>query len=227
MAHRFDVLFIDFYGTIAAGDREAVDAACRTVVEACGLSVTPEEFAVTWGERFFEVLGRSNHDAFRTLYECEMSSLLDALAPFGCKPDPAPLVVQLEEYWRDPPLHADVVDALGKVNIPVCCVSNADTEPLLRAIDKRGLRFDAVITSEQARCYKPDPEIFRQALDVFNVPPSRAMHIGDSLHSDVGGAANAGVSTVWLHRNTRIHDIGNTKPWRTINSLTEIDQLLP
>lgn len=223
---RFDALLIDFYGTIAAGDREAVHTACRTIVKACELPVTPEAFAVTWGERFFEVIEASNHEAFRTLYECEMSSLRDTLAPFGRDPDPAPLVVELEEYWRDPPMHADVLDTLAHVDVPVCCVSNADTAPLIEAIEKLGFRFDAVVSSEQARCYKPDSAIFRQALDLLDVSPDRAVHVGDSLHSDVGGAMGLGISAVWLRREGRIHDIGNSKPWRTIRSLTEIHQLL-
>ncbi len=222
----FDALLIDFYGTIAAGDRQAVHAACRTIVESCDLEVTAESLAVTWGERFFEVVEHSNHEAFRTLYECELSSLRDTLTRFGYEGDPAPFVVELEDYWRNPPVHADALGALEQVRVPVCCVSNADTTPLLKAVQKLGFCFDVVISSEQARCYKPDPAIFQKALDVLEVAPGRALHVGDSLHSDIGGAAKLGIAAAWLCREDRIHDIGNTEPWRTIRSLTEIHQLL-
>ena len=84
------------------------------------------------------------------------------------------------------------------------------------------VRFDAVVTSERARCYKPDPGIFRYALEALRVDPGRALHIGDSVHSDVGGAAGVGIATAWLCRNERIHDIGDCEADYTASSLTEV-----
>lgn len=121
----FDGLLIDFYGTIAAGDREAVEAACLRIVEACGLPVTPPEFAITWGERYFATVARSNHEAFRTLYQCELASLRETLADFGQYPDPAPFLIDLDEYWHNPPIHDDALEFLREIDLPVCCVSNA------------------------------------------------------------------------------------------------------
>ncbi|MEK7710620.1 MAG: HAD family hydrolase [Planctomycetota bacterium] len=223
---QFDVVLIDFYGTIAAGDREAVEAACRTIVQACRLPVSAAEFAIAWGERYFEVVGESNHAAFRTLYECELSSLRDMLARFGIDADPAPFVAQLEAYWRDPPIHADAVDFLSILDVPVCCVSNADSAPLQTAIAKHNLRFDAIIASEAVRCYKPDPEIFRHALRQMGASAARTLHIGDSLHSDISGASKVGITTAWICRETRIHDIGESKPHHTVASLGELHAFL-
>lgn len=225
LSHRFDALLIDFYGTICAGDREAVESCCGRIVRECGLDVKPGEFAIRWGERFFATIEQSNHEAFATLYECEMSSLRSMLLEFGVDRDPEGFVADLEAYWRDPPIYGDAVEFLARVDIPVCCVSNADTVPLLTAIEKHNLRFDAVISSEMARCYKPDPQIFQRAFDAIGVAPSGAVHIGDSMHSDIGGAGNAGIQSVWLHRESRIHDIGNgdkCKPEFTVTALTEV-----
>lgn len=218
----FDCILIDFYGTIAAGDREAVESTCRTIVQACRLPLSAAEFAIEWGERYFGVVGESNHAAFRTLYECELSSLADRLAWYGIDADPAPFVAQLEAYWRDPPIHADAVDFLGNLDVPVCCVSNADSVPLQTAIAKHDLQFDAIIASEAVRCYKPDPEIFRHALRRMGVNPSRTLHIGDSLHSDISGASKVGITTAWIRREKRIHDIGESIPHHTVASLGEL-----
>lgn len=221
----YDAVFIDFYGTIAAGDRAAVEATCATIVAGCKLSISPAEFAIVWGERYFRIVGQSNHEAFRTLYECEIASLAEILGEFKVNADPVPFVAQLEAYWRDPPIHEDAVELLDELQVPVCVVSNADSEPLHAAIGKHGLRFDAVICSEEVRSYKPDGHIFRQALDRLGVDPSRAIHIGDSLHSDVAGAQQAGIAAAWICRNDRIHDIGQCKPCHTWSSLTEFKQL--
>ena len=223
---RFDALFIDFYGTISAGDRDAVEATCRRVVETYHLPMTPAAFAVRWGKQFFDILERSNHDAFQTLYQCELASLTDTLAQFGKKGDPAPFVAVRENYWTNPPLYPDAVEFLQGVNLPICCVSNADTQPLLAAMEKHGLRFDAVVTSEAVRCYKPDPAIFLHALQMVDVPPDSVIHVGDSLHSDVQGATTVGLTSVWLHRENRIHDIGECRANFTINTLNEMSPLL-
>lgn len=218
----FDAVLIDFYGTIAAGDREAVESTCATIVGAFGLSITPADLAIAWGERFFRVVEQSNHHVFRTLYECEMMSLAEQFSALGITADPAPFVAQLESYWRNPPIHLDAVDLLGRIELPVCVVSNADTVPLQAAIEKHGLKFQAVVSSESARSYKPDGHIFRQALNRLGVQASRAIHVGDSLHSDVGGARKAGITAAWIRRDDRIHDIGTSVPCHECSSLSDL-----
>ena len=225
-SRRFDAVLIDFYGTVAAGDREAVEATCKTIVETLELPVTAPEFAILWGERYFQAVGASNHASYRTLYQCELASLRETLASFDRHADPAPFLVQLEEYWHDPPIHNDAADFLRNIDLPVCCVSNADCAPLQSAILRRQLRFDAVICSEAARCYKPDAAIFQQALRALGARAQRALHIGDSLHSDVAGASGLGITTVWVRRDRRIHDIGNKSPSYTVASLAELAALL-
>ncbi len=222
----YDCLLIDFYGTIASGDREAVEYACQRIVETCELPIASPKFAVLWGERYFATVAASNHDAFRTLYECEVESLKQSLAEFGRSDDPAPFLVELEEYWHNPPIYADALELLRSLDLPVCCVSNADEKPLASAIARHRLRFDAAVSSESVRCYKPDALIFRRALERLGVRPERAIHVGDSLHSDIAGASNLGISTVWLRREDRIHDIGNHQPHRTITSLSELSAIL-
>lgn len=221
----FDAVLIDFYGTIAAGDRAAVEAACATIVTQCKLSLTAAEFAIRWGERFFQVVEDSSHHAFRTLYECEMTSLRETFGSMEIDADPAPFVAQLEAYWRDPPIHADAVELLSRLPLPVCVVSNADTVPLAAAIEKHNLKFDGVISSESVRSYKPDGQIFWHALCKLGVQPERAIHVGDSLHSDVGGARSAGITAAWIRRDDRIHDIGMTEPCHTCSSLCDLLEL--
>jgi 2-haloalkanoic acid dehalogenase type II len=222
----FDGVLIDFYGTIAAGDREAVEATCKAIVETLELPISAPQFAIVWGERYFQAVGASNHDSYRTLYQCELASLRETLASFNRQADPAPFLVQLEEYWHNPPIHGDAVEFLRRIDLPVCCVSNADCAPLQSAIARRRLRFDAVICSEAARCYKPEAAIFEEALRALGATPQRTLHVGDSLHSDVAGARRLGIATAWVRRESRIHDIGSDSPCFTIASLTELTPLL-
>ncbi|MEK6675078.1 MAG: HAD family hydrolase [Planctomycetota bacterium] len=222
----FDAVFLDFYGTLSAGDRQAVHDACEKVVDTFRLPSTVDELAVQWGERFFATIERSNHDSFKTLYQCECESLKETIGPTVGEFDPAPFVEILETYWRNPGLHDDVQETLAKLDLPTCCVSNADTAALHNAINTHGLTFHAITTSESTRCYKPRPEIFRNAAQIMDVDPKRVIHVGDSLHSDVSGAAKLGITTAWLCRSERIHDIGQAKADHTIHSLSQLLEII-
>jgi len=218
-------VLIDFYGTISAGDHDAVQMTCRSVVETCNLAIAPSDFANQWGKRFFQTIEQCNHDRFRTLFECEASSLKATLADHQIElsdPDLHALLVELESYWADPPLYADAVDFLHRLSLPVCCVSNADAAPLSAAIERHGLRFNAVVTSQAARCYKPDRIIFQRAIEALGIPATHAVHIGDSRHSDIAGAAGLGIPTVWVRRENRVMDIGCEKPDYIIENLNEL-----
>ncbi len=45
---------------------------------------------------------------------------------------------------------------------------------------------------------KPDPAIYDMALAQLGVPASRVLAIGDSLHTDIAGAAGAGIDSLWV-----------------------------
>jgi FMN phosphatase YigB (HAD superfamily) len=46
---------------------------------------------------------------------------------------------------------------------------------------------------------KPDPRIFRTALDRLGVTPDEAVYVGDTWPVDVVGARSVGVQPVYLH----------------------------
>ncbi len=55
-----------------------------------------------------------------------------------------------------------------------------------------------VIDSDVVGVAKPNPAIFRIALDACAVAPERALHIGDIVGADVNGARAAGVRPLHL-----------------------------
>jgi len=58
--------------------------------------------------------------------------------------------------------------------------------------------FETVVFAGYDTAPKPDPEPFGRALDALSVDPGRAVHVGNSLGSDVTGARAAGVRAAWL-----------------------------
>ncbi len=59
-------------------------------------------------------------------------------------------------------------------------------------------RHYAAIGGDVASLGKPDPAIYAMALAELRVPAGRVLAIGDSLHTDIGGAQGAGIDSLWV-----------------------------
>jgi putative hydrolase of the HAD superfamily len=60
---------------------------------------------------------------------------------------------------------------------------------------------DGVVTSAVVGAAKPDPALFRRALELAGAPAAEAVHVGDSLENDVEGARAAGLRALLLVRH--------------------------
>ena len=126
-----------------------------------------------------------------------------------------------EERGRDPALGRRVATAFADerdhrdvrpLDGALCAVERLDGDHRLgvvtngapsmqrRKLEGLGLAdaFDAVVFAGYDSAPKPDPEPFGRALRSLSVQPERAVHVGNSLGSDVAGAHAAGVRAAWL-----------------------------
>lgn len=93
-------------------------------------------------------------------------------------------------------------------------------EQLGRAGLARYFRF--ILDSAAVGVEKPDPAIFRMALDKVNVAPAEAIFIGDSYATDVGGARRAGIRGLLIDRfGCYEDDVVDCRRLRTLGELTE------
>jgi len=79
-------------------------------------------------------------------------------------------------------------------------VTNGDPTLQGPKLDSLGIadRFETVVHGGVDAPYKPNPEPFHLALDDLGVDPGRAVHVGNSLESDVRGALAAGLEAAWI-----------------------------
>lgn len=84
----------------------------------------------------------------------------------------------------------EAVRRLAARGLALCVVSNWDCG-LGEQLAALGFRLP-VVTSAEAGAAKPDPAIFRLALERLAVAPGRALHVGDS-QADEEGARTAGM----------------------------------
>jgi HAD superfamily hydrolase (TIGR01509 family) len=93
----------------------------------------------------------------------------------------------------------EALDRLRGAGLRLGVVSNADGR-VEEALTAAGLRdcFDVVLDSALVGVEKPDPAIFRAALDALDVLPAEALYVGDLYDVDVVGARAAGMEAVLL-----------------------------
>lgn len=109
-------------------------------------------------------------------------------------------------------------------------LSNGFTELQFRKMHSAGIEgyFDGVILSEDIGVNKPNPEIFRHALQVAGVSASKALMIGDNLEVDIEGALRVGIDQVYYDTTASGEDAVSLQPSPTyvISSLLDLKGIL-
>lgn len=130
-----------------------------------------------------------------------------------------------------PGVDPDLIEALYDVMIDQW-IAFDDTLPVLRELRSRGIRIavlsntgidihdwlqrtgiteviDGVVLSYEVGVVKPEPEIFRLALEILDLPASEVLMVGDSWRDDAGAAA-LGIRTLILPRTVGpVHGLGS------------------
>ncbi len=125
---------------------------------------------------------------------------------------------------------ADKVVRYLAAKYPLTIISNGFKEVQYYKFAHSGLQdcFTHTIISEEVGINKPQPEIFRIALDLNHIQPSEAVMIGDSYSSDIAGAQSAGIDQIWLNPNPSSADAPTTNDQRpTTNDQRPTTLIIP
>ena len=146
------------------------------------------------------------------------------LAPFGRQSAAGQFADAYADLHATAVIFPEVPDAVQELarHARIGVVANADHDYLMRCLARNGLRFDLVVDSETARCYKPDPRIFQRACEALPVPASEAVMVGDTPETDVQGARQAGLRAVWLNRDHRNWPGNLARPDAVIDDLGQL-----
>jgi putative hydrolase of the HAD superfamily len=150
----------------------------------------------------------------------------------GRDPDLARRVARAYTEERD---HADVCLLPGAREtleglhgtVPLAAVTNG--APAMQSTKLRTLGladyFETVVHGGYDAPAKPAPDPFHAALETLEVPPDRALHVGNSVASDVAGAKNAGVRAALLQNGSGAEESG-PEPDHVLASLADLPDLL-
>ncbi|MCX5539256.1 HAD-IA family hydrolase [Paraburkholderia sp. CNPSo 3076] len=114
---------------------------------------------------------------------------------------PESAALALEADWLQLTPWSGAVEALQQLqsHCQIAIVTNCSIRLGRQAAGIIPVKWDAVITAEEAGTYKPDPTPYRLALDVLGVTPSEAVFVAGSSY-DMFGTASVGLRTYWHNR---------------------------
>jgi len=115
-------------------------------------------------------------------------------------------VLVVSTPWMAVPNAAETLRTLSTAGYKLGVISNASgtVEAELRTAGICSItggtlpRVEIIVDSHLVGIEKPDPRIFRLALDALGVEPDRVVHVGDSVKCDVAGAIGAGLHALHL-----------------------------
>jgi 2-haloalkanoic acid dehalogenase type II len=103
--------------------------------------------------------------------------------------------------WQPFPDTRPALTRARAAGLQLAIVSNTDRDIIAHTLRQIGVPFDAVITAEDARAYKPADAVFDFALERLGTPPEDILHVAFGFKYDIGPASRHGMRTAWVNRH--------------------------
>jgi 2-haloalkanoic acid dehalogenase type II len=172
-----------------------------------------------WERIQWEML-QEPYAAYAEILEASFERAMDALG-FRCPRYATEAFVESVARWEPFP---DVNPALIRLSqrYKLAIISNIDRTILGSSLRRLAVRFDMLMTAEDAQCYKPNPAIFQLALKKMDCAPDQVAHVAFGAAYDLAPASGLGMRAVYLNREG-----ARSKPLPPIETeITGLDQLI-
>ena len=192
---RFEVITFDCYGTLIDWETGLL-AALRRILQTHGRALDDKQVLEIYAE--LEPKAQNPYQRYREVLASVARAFGERLG-FSVSDAEANSLAESLGDWQPFP---DTVAALEKLktNYRLAIISNTDDDLFAQTAKHLGVKFDDVITAEQAKSYKPSLAPFRLALQRLGVPPERVLHAGQSVYHDVMPAKSLGMTTALVYR---------------------------
>jgi len=198
--NRYEWLSFDCYGTLVDWET-GISTAVAQALEAHGVSRTPAEILGLFSDLEPRAQTAQGYLEYRSALRGVMALMGEELglefseSELGCLADSLP----------DWPVFPDASAALNTLQsrYKLAIISNVDDDLFAGSARALGIDFDALITSQQVRAYKPDLSSFHAALERMGCARDSWLHIGESLYHDIGPANRMEIASVWVNRPDR------------------------
>lgn len=116
-----------------------------------------------------------------------------------------------------------LVETLKMQGAKLAILSNGAPPMLQSAVESSGMApsFDALLSVDTVRMYKPRPEVYALVTTRFAVPPDRVVFVS-SNRWDVMGAAAFGFRPLWVNRSRLPDEYADYPPLRSVPDLSAV-----
>jgi 2-haloacid dehalogenase len=195
-------LAFDVFGTVVDW-RSSIVREGQMLSAAKDLKVDWPAFADAWRAGYAPAMDRTRRagDAWADI-DTLHRQILDELVPrFGLQSLVEADLVQLNRVWHRLMPWPDAVSGLNRLRgrYAISTLSNGNVSLLVDMARNAGLPWDAVLSGELIRKYKPDPEVYLMAARLLGCAPSQLMLVA-AHPSDLLAARACGLRTAYVHR---------------------------
>jgi 2-haloacid dehalogenase len=193
---QFRLVTFDCYGTLIDWET-GIFSTLRPILAAHGKTITDSELLRLYSELESEAQQGEFHP-YREVLQSVVRGFGKSLEFNPTESQMRSLPDSLPNWLPFP----DTIAALGKLKsrYQLAIISNVDDDLFAATARRLQIPFDYVITAQQARAYKPSPQIFKLAQQRTGVAPGQWLHVAQSIHHDVIPARSLGISSVWVNR---------------------------
>jgi len=216
-----DALVFDAYGTLF--DVHAVVSRCEKLWPGKGAQLSQawrtKQLEYSWQR---SVMGK--YVPFSAVTRDALAYSCEAL---GLELDEAKIRALMHDYLNLAP-YPDVPDALAKLKgdgRKLAILTNGSPDMIDPLVKNRGLEanFDAVLSVDGLKVYKPAPRVYQLAVDTLRVPAGNVGFVSSNCW-DALGAKSFGFNVYWINRAGAPLDRLGFQPDGMLNSLGDLPE---
>lgn len=204
-------LVFDVFGTVVDW-RTSVVREVEALASRKGLRVNGAAFADAWRAGYAPAMERvrKGEVPWTKLDRLHRMILDGIVAGFGLAGLSEAERETLNHAWHRLEPWPDAVPGLTRLRqrFIIAPLSNGNISLIIDMAKNAGLPWDCVLGAELVRHYKPDPEVYRSAVDFLDVPPAKVMMVAAHLR-DLRAAKAEGLLTAFVVRPDEFGPDGN------------------
>ena len=205
----------DLFGTLVLQERfrfeQCIDALYKSLV-ASGFHAEKERFVTAYREVNRRLMAQATAEGRETHNRLWVAGALQGLG-YSVAPEDACIEVAVEAYFEPfieschlIPGTRQMLESLAG-HYRVALLSNFTHPPAVERILARvGIEhfFTGILISGRIGHRKPHPAVFAELSKCLGLTPSEIAFVGDELQTDILGAREAGMQTVWMTYRQRL-----------------------
>ena len=196
------VLAFDVFGTVVDW-RSSVIAEGEQLGKAKGLQIDWAAFADAWRSIYRPYMDRvgTGKLPWTKLDDLHRQMLEETLSRFGIHSLSEDEKQHFNRVWHRLNAWPDSAPGLQrlKTRFVITTLSNGNISLLTNMAKHAGLPWDCILSAENIRHYKPDPEVYLLVPRLFDLKPEQVMMVAAHEH-DLQAAQKHGLRTAFVHR---------------------------